>query len=116
MLYLGLNISLEDNKDYEAINTLIAQTLYDLGGNIGLLIYNKFENTFYSKILKSEQLLKYNYLSAYCNCKNVLYICGGKSKQNMGTNKRNYISNFTKIDLFSTESINELANLENLRV
>ena len=50
MLYLGLNISLEVKKDYEASNTLIAQPLYDLGGNIGLLIYNKFENTFSSEI------------------------------------------------------------------
>ena len=115
MLYLGLNISFEVKKDYEASNTLIAQPLYDLGGNIGLLIYNKFENTFSSEILKSEQLLKYNHLSSYCSCKNVLYICGGESKENIGTNNRNYISNFTKIDLFSTESINELPDLENPR-
>ena len=115
MLYLGLNISFDVKKDYEASNTLIAQPLYDLGGNIGLLIYNKFEKSFSSEIIKSEKLLKYNHLSSYCNCKNVLYICGGESKENIGTNNRNYISNFTKIDLFSTESINELPDLEHPR-
>ena len=115
MLYLGLNISFDIKKDYEDSNTLIAQPLYDLGGNIGLLIYNKFENTFSSEILKSEKLLKYNHLSSYCNSKNVLYICGGESKENIGTNNRNYISNFTKIDLFNTESINDLPSLEHPR-
>jgi len=115
MLYLGLNISFDVKKDYEASNTLIAQPLYDLGGNIGLLIYNKFENTFSSEILKSEKLLKYNHLSSYCNCKNVLYICGGESKENIGTNNRNYISDFTKIDLFSTDSINDLPSMEHPR-
>ena len=115
MLYLGLNISFNIKKDYEDSNTLIAQPLYDLGGNIGLLIYNKFENSFSSEILKSEKLLKYNHLSSYCNSKNVLYICGGETKENIGTNNRNYISNFTKIDLFSTESINDLPSLEHPR-
>ena len=115
MLYLGLNISFDIKKDYEDSNTLIAQPLYDLGGNIGLLIYNKFENSFSSEILKSEKLLKYNHLSSYCNSKNVLYICGGETKENIGTNNRNYISNFTKIDLFSTESINDLPSLEHPR-
>ena len=115
MLYLGLNISFDVKKDYEASNTLIAQPLYDLGGNIGLLIYNKFENTFSSEILKSEKLLKYNHLSSYCNCKNVLYICGGESKENIGTNNRNYISDFTKIDLFSTDLIDDLPSMEHPR-
>ena len=115
MLYLGLNISFDIKKDYEDSNTLIAQPLYDLGGNIGLLIYNKFENSFSSEILKSEKLLKYNHLSSYCNSKNVLYICGGETKENIGTNNRNYISNFTKIDLFNTESINDLPSLEHPR-
>ena len=115
ILYLGLNISFDIKKDYEDSNTLIAQPLYDLGGNIGLLIYNKFENSFSSEILKSEKLLKYNHLSSYCNSKNVLYICGGETKENIGTNNRNYISNFTKIDLFSTESINDLPSLEHPR-
>ena len=115
MLYLGLNIPFDVKKDYEASNTLIAQPLYDLGGNIGLLIYNKFENTFSSEILKSEKLLKYNHLSSYCNCKNVLYICGGESKENIGTNNRNYISDFTKIDLFSTDLIDDLPSMEHPR-
>jgi hypothetical protein len=65
MLYLGLKISFNIKKDYEESNTLIAQPLFDLGGNVGLLIYHKFEKTFSSKILKSEKLLKFNHLSAY---------------------------------------------------
>jgi hypothetical protein len=65
--------------------------------------------------LKNEKLLKYNHLSSYCNCKNVLYICGGESKENKGTNSRNYISDFTQIDLFNKESINELPMLEEPR-
>ena len=115
MMYLGLEISFDVKKDYESSNTLIAQPLFDLGGKVGLLIYNKFENTFTSELLKNEKLLKYNHLSAYCNCKNVLYICGGETKENIGTNNRNYITNFTKIDLFNTNSINELQMLEHPR-
>ena len=112
MLYMGLNVSFDIKKDYEASNTLIAQPLFDLGGNIGLLIYHKSENKFTSEIVKSEKLLKYNHLSAFCNCNSILYICGGESEENKGTNNRNFITNFTKIDLFSTETINELPNLE----
>ncbi len=115
MLYMGLNISFDIKKDYEASNTLIAQPLFDLGGNIGLLIYHKSENKFTSEIVKSEKLLKYNHLSAFCNCNSNLYICGGESKENIGTNNRNFIPDFTKIDLFSPETINELPNLENPR-
>ena len=115
MFYLGLDISFDIKKDYETSNSLIAQPLYDLGGKIGLLIYHKFENTFTSEIVNNDKLSKYNHLSSFCNCKNVLYICGGESKENKGTNNRNYITNFTKIDLFSTESINELPPLENPR-
>ena len=59
--------------------------------------------------------MKYNHLSSYCNCKNVLYICGGESKENKGANSRNYISDFTQIDLFNIESINELPELEEPR-
>ena len=115
MLYMGLNISFDIKKDYESSNTLIGQPLFDLGGNIGLLIYHKTENNFTSEIVKSEKLLKYNHLSAFCNCNSNLYICGGESKENIGTNNRNFIPDFTKIDLFSPETINELPNLENPR-
>ena len=91
MLYMGLNISFDIKKDYESSNTLIGQPLFDLGGNIGLLIYHKTENNFTSEIVKSEKLLKYNHLSAFCNCNSNLYICGGESKENIGTNNRNFI-------------------------
>ena len=115
MLYLGLEISLNIKNDYEVTTTLIGEPLFDLGGNIGLLIFHKYEKSFTSEILKNEKLSKYNHLSSYCNCKNVLYICGGESKENRGTNNRNYISDFTQIDLFNTDSINEMPSLEEPR-
>ena len=46
----------------------------------------------------------------------MLYICGGESQENRGTNNRNYISDFTQIDLFNTESINDMPGLEEPRV
>ena len=115
MLYLGLEISLNVKNDYEVTTTLIGEPLFDLGGNIGLLIFHKYEKSFTSEILKNEKLSKYNHLSSYCNCKNVLYICGGESQENKGTNNRNYISDFTQIDLFNTESINDMPSLEEPR-
>ena len=116
MLYLGLEISLDVKNDYEVTTTLVGEPLFDLGGNVGLLIFHKYEHSFTSEILKNQKLSKYNHLSSYCNCKNVLYICGGESQENKGTNNRNYISDFTQVDLFNTESINELPNLEEPRV
>ena len=115
MLYLGLDISLDVKNEYEVTTTLLGEPLFDLGVNIGLLIFHKYENSFTSEIIKNEKLSKYNHLSSYCNCKNVLYICGGESQENRGTNNRNYISNFTQIDLFNTASINDLPMLEEPR-
>ena len=115
MLYLGLEISLDIKTDYEVTTTLLGEPLFDLGGNIGLLIYHKYEKSFTSEILKNQKLTKYNHLSSYCNCKNVLYICGGESQENRGTNNRNFISDFTQIDLFNTESINDMPGLEEPR-
>ena len=115
MLYLGLEISLDIKNDYEVTTTLLGEPLFDLGGNIGLLIYHKYEKSFTSEIIKNQKLTKYNHLSSYCNCKNVLYICGGESQENRGTNNRNYISDFTQIDLFNTESINDMPGLEEPR-
>ena len=115
MLYLGLEISLDVKNDYEVTTTLVGEPLFDLGGNVGLLIFHKYEHSFTSEILKNQKLSKYNHLSSYCNCKNVLYICGGESQENKGTNNRNYISDFTQVDLFNSESINELPNLEEPR-
>ena len=115
MLYLGLEISLDIKNDYEVTTTLLGEPLFDLGGNIGLLIFHKYEKSFTCELLKNEKLSKYNHLSSYCNCKNDLYICGGESQENKGTNNRNYISDFTQIGLFNTESINELPSLEEPR-
>ena len=115
MLYLGLEISLDVKNDYEVATTLLGQPLFDLGGNIGLLIFHKYQKNFTSQILKNQKLLKYNHLSSYCNCKNDLYICGGECQENKGTNNRNYISDFTQINLFNTESVIDLPSLEEPR-
>ena len=115
MLYMGLELSFDVKKDYEVTTTLLGEPLFDLGGKIGLLIFHKYKNTFSSEIIKNQKLAKYNHLSAYCNCKNVLYICGGESEKNKNTNNRDFISNFTQIDLFNTESINELPMLDEPR-
>ena len=115
MLYLGLEISLDIKSDYEVTTTLLGEPLFDLGGNIGLLIYHKYEKSFTIEFIKNQKLTKYNHLSSYCNCKNVLYICGGESQENRGTNNRNFISDFTQIDLFNTESINDMPGLEEPR-
>ena len=115
MLYLGLDISINIRNEYEANTTLIGQPLFDLGENVGLLIFHKFENIFTCEVINNELLTNFNHLSSYCTCKNVLYICGGESRENKGTNNRNYISNFIQIDLFNTKSINEMPRLEEPR-
>ena len=56
MLYLGLEVSLDVKNGYEVSTTLIGEPLFDLGGNIGLLIFHKFEKSFTSEILKNEKL------------------------------------------------------------
>ena len=43
MLYLGLDISNDIKGDYEIGNTVLGIPLFDLGGDIGLLIFHKIE-------------------------------------------------------------------------
>ena len=116
MFYFGLEISDNLKKEYEINTTLIGAPLFDLGGDIGLLIFHKFEKKFSSLIIKEEKLSKFSHLSSYCNCKNCFFICGGESDENKTNNNINFnpeqfIANFCEIDLFSPSTINDLKPL-----
>ena len=77
--------------------------MFDLGGDIGLLIYHKIENKFTTEILKNKKLSKFNHLSSICNGKNILYLSGGDNiKKSESTNC------FISIDLLNTKSIKDL--------
>jgi hypothetical protein len=109
MLYLGLDISDDIRTEYENTNTVLGMPLFDLGGDIGLLIYHKIEQKFTTEIIKSKKLLKFNHLSSICNGKNILYLSGGDITKNSGKSEpTNY---FISIDLLKTKSINELPKL-----
>lgn len=109
MVYLGLDISDNVRMEYENTNTVIGMPLFNLGENIGLLIYHKIEKKFTTEIIKSKKLSNFNNLSSICNGKNILYLSGGDVNKKSGKNaSTNY---FTSIDLFNIESINELPKL-----
>jgi hypothetical protein len=106
MLYLGLDISSDIKTDYEISNTALGMPLFDLGGDIGLLIYHKIEKQFTTEIIKNKKLSKFNHLSSICNGKNILYLSGGDHTKKSGKNEStNY---FISIDLLNTKSINDL--------
>jgi len=106
MLYLGLDISDDIKIEYENTNTVLGMPLFDLGGDIGLLIYHKIERKFTTEIIKNKKISKFNHLSSICNGKNILYLSGGDTTKKSGkTQSTNY---FTSIDLLNTKSINEL--------
>jgi hypothetical protein len=95
--------------EYENTNTVLGMPLFDLGGDIGLLIYHKIEKKFTTEIIKNKKLSKFNHLSSICNGKNILYLSGGDITKNSGKSEStNY---FTSIDLLNTKSINELPKL-----
>ncbi len=109
MLYLGLDISDDVKTEYENNNTVLGMPLFDLGGDVGLLIYHKIEKKFTTEIIKNKKLSKFNHLSSICNGKNILYLSGGDVTKNSGKSEStNY---FISIDLFNTKSINELPKL-----
>ena len=106
MLYLGLDISNDIKAEYEISNTVLGMPLFDLGGDIGLLIFHKIEKKFTAEIIKNHKLTKFNHLSSICNGKNILYLSGGdKTKKSGKAEPTNY---FTSIDLLNTKSINDL--------
>jgi hypothetical protein len=106
MLYLGLDISDDIKAEYEISNTVLGMPLFDLGEDVGLLIFHKIEKKFTSEIIKNKKLSKFNHLSSICNGKNILYISGGDINKNKGQAKlANY---FISIDLLNTKSIKDL--------
>ena len=109
MLYLGLDISNDIKLEYENTNTVIGVPLFDLGSDIGLLIFHKLEKKFTTEIIKNKKLSKFNHLSSICNGKNILYLSGGDATKKSGKSEStNY---FISIDLLSTNSINDLPKL-----
>lgn len=106
MLYLGLDVSNDIKGDYEIGNTVLGMPLFDLGGDIGLLIFHKIEKKLTAEIIKNKKISKFNHLSSICNGKNILYLSGGDKAGKSGkSDPTNY---FTSIDLLNTKSINDL--------
>ena len=110
MEYLGLDIASDIKEEYEKYFQVIGTILFDLGENIGILIYNIKENSFTAEIIKDKRLYKFNHLSSICNGNNILYISGGDDKNN-NSGKAKPIKDFCCIDLFS-KNIEELVNLK----
>ena len=103
MKYLGLDISNDIKSDYEKLNKVLGLPLFDLGENIGLLIFHINEKNFTTEIIKNNKLSKFNHLSSICNANNNLYLSGGDN------NDRSKPTNFfTSVDLLNIKSINEL--------
>ena len=109
MIYLGLDISDNIKLDYENTNTVLGIPLFDLGSDIGLLIYHKIEKKFTTQIIKNKKISKFNHLSSICNGKNILYLSGGDTTKKSGKSEpTNY---FTSIDLLNTKTIKDLPTL-----
>ena len=133
LFYLGLEISNDIRKEYESSSTIIATPLFNIGDDIGLVIYNKFTKKVSGKILNnSRDLTKFNHLSSYCNGRNFLFIAGGESDKGMisETYKKkptkttaysnvsdgneqnlNYLNDFYSIDLIHYDKIEVLPHL-----
>ena len=104
--YLGLDITNNIRKEYEKSNSVIGIPLFDLGGDIGILIFHKKEKNFTIEILKNNKLSEFNHLSSICNGKNILYLSGGDNGKSTSTNF------FSSIDLLNINSIMELPKLK----
>ena len=114
MIYLGLDISEDIKSEYESSYDVLGTPLFNLGENIGVLIYHIKKNNFTSEILQNKQLMKFSNLSSICNTKNILYISGGDKNKN-STEKTNPINLFYSIDLLNTNKIEELPSLNTAR-
>ena len=114
MIYLGLDISEDIKSEYESSYDVLGTPLFNLGENIGVLIYHIKKNNFTSEILQNKQLMKFSNLSSICNTKNILYISGGDENKN-STEKTNPINLFYSIDLLNTNKIEELPSLNTAR-
>ena len=110
MLYLGLDISDDIKAQYEISNTVLGMPLFDLSGDVGLLIYHKIEKKFTSEVIKNKKLSKFNHLSSICNGKDILYLSGGDINKNKGGQSK-FTNYFISIDLLNTKSIKDLPML-----
>ena len=109
MKYLGLDIASDIKEEYEKNFEVIGTILFDLGENLGILLYNVKENNFKAEIIKDNKLYKFNHLSSLCNSNNKLFISGGDEKNNY-TGKVKPIYDFCYIDLFN-KNVEELCKL-----
>ena len=114
MLYLGLDISDDIKSDYENSYDVLGTPLFNLGENIGILIYHIKTNNFTTEILQNKKLTKFSNLSSICNMKNILYISGGDENKN-NTEKTKPINLFYSIDLLNPNKIEELPSLNTAR-
>ena len=114
MLYLGLDISDDVKSDYETSYDVLGTPLFNLGENIGILIYHIKKNNFSAEILQNKILTKFSNLSSICNANNFLYISGGDENKN-NTEKTKPISLFYSIDLLDINKIEELPQLNTER-
>ena len=109
MIYVGLDISHNIKLEYKHTNKVLGIPLFNLGGDVGLLIFHIIEKKFTKEIIKNNKLSKFNHLSSICNGKNFLYLSGGDTtKESEKSIPTNY---FTSIDLLNTNSINDLPKL-----
>ena len=113
LFYLGLDINEDVKKEYEKTNSLLGMPLFDLGGDIGLLIFDAKKKNLTSELIKDNKLSIFNHLSSFCNAKNILYISGGDSSKSK--EKTESINKFFSIDLFDKKSIKTLPNLTHPR-
>jgi len=113
MISLGLDIARDVKEEYEISNKVIATPMFDLGGDIGLLIYAKKEKSLKTEIIKNQSLLKFNHLSSICNGKNMLFLSGGEAAEKSG--KNNSTTFFTSINLLKSYEITDLPNLKKAR-
>ena len=109
MKYLGLDIAEDIKEEYEKSFQVIGTLLFDLGENLGILLYNVKDKSFTAEIIKNNKLNKFNHLSSLCNCNNILYISGGDENNNY-SGKAKSINDFCCVDLFS-KNVDELCNL-----
>ena len=109
LFYLGLDINEDVKKEYEKTNSLLGMPLFDLGGDIGLLIFDSKKKNLTSELIKDNKLSIFNHLSSFCNAKNILYISGGDSSKSK--EKTESINKFFSIDLFDKKSITKKCNV-----
>lgn len=108
LFYLGLTIADNIKRAYETNITIIATPLLEIGDKIGLISYNKFTQQTTQCIINNETLSIFTHISSYCNGNNMLYLSGGERSNG-------YHDAFYAVDLFNTDKIEQLPNLNEAR-